>query len=271
MIATRPISAIRRDAANLLLAQRLQRGLAERGLYDGKLDGWIGDKTEAALEVALGWKLPPEAGQSVAGQTAAEPAPAPATVPGLATFHGDLDWVHLQEGHNGRPYWPGGASGVTLDPGFDLGQQEASALRRHYSFLGESALAVLAGMIGLRGARARDALARQQGELRGVRVSRAVASRIFPHLAATYWQAICRRFPRLAEEGTPGGVQTAMLSLSYNRGAGNPELQPLTGPIAARRWEEVADLIAGLQQDHKLAGIPPRRRAEAALIRDELA
>ena len=39
----------------------------------------------------------------------------------LASFHGDLDWVHMHEGHCGRPYWPGGASGVTLDPGVDLG------------------------------------------------------------------------------------------------------------------------------------------------------
>ena len=46
----------------------------------------------------------------------------------LGQFHGDLDWVHRQEGHAGHPYWPGGASGVTLDPGVDLGQAAASLI-----------------------------------------------------------------------------------------------------------------------------------------------
>ena len=37
----------------------------------------------------------------------------------LPSFRGDLLWIHAWEGHRGRLYWPGGASGVTLDPGLD--------------------------------------------------------------------------------------------------------------------------------------------------------
>ena len=44
----------------------------------------------------------------------------------LPGFRGDLEWVHLQEGHHGVPFWPGGGSGVTVGPGIALGQADAS-------------------------------------------------------------------------------------------------------------------------------------------------
>lgn len=47
-----------RDAANESFVGSLQRGLAERGFYDGNLDSWAGDGTQRALEEALGWPLP---------------------------------------------------------------------------------------------------------------------------------------------------------------------------------------------------------------------
>lgn len=239
-----------KEEANAAFVGALQRGLAERGLYAGKLDSWAspGGPTQKALEAALGWKLPV------------------AAVPGLPGFRGDLARVHRWEGHNGRPYWPGGASGVTLDPGFDLGYQNRHALSEHYAFLGQPALDALAGALGIRGAPAKAAAARP--EVRAVRISEAQAIRVMPAIAASYWSDIVRRFPKLS--AAPDGVQTALLSLAYNRGAGNRELTPLAEPIAAGRWQTVADLIASMQQDHKLAGIRSRRREEAAVIRGDL-
>lgn len=252
-VDTRTPTDIRRDAANHRVVLALQRGLAERGRYTGALDGWAGAGTVAALEAELGWPLLRR------GDGAAEP-------PGLAGFRGSLARVHAWEGHRGHPYWPGGSSGVTLDPGFDLGHQSAEELRRRYAFLGGAALAILATVVGFRGAAARRALAADD-RLRRISISTEQAVEVMPEIAARYWRAIVRRFPRLADPTTPPGVQTAMLSIAYNRGADNAELAPLGRPLAAGAWGEVADLVGVMQQDHQLAGVRRRRREEAAVIR----
>jgi len=226
--------------------KRLQKG---RGLAQ---DGIVGPKTWEAL------------GPFVPLSSVDAPA-------GLGTFHGDLDWVHRWEGHAGKPYWPGGRSGVTLDPGFDLRYQTEESLRRHYSILRTPQLAVLSACLGLRGHAARDHLrgspeTRDESVLRGIRISRATADAIFPHVAVEYWQPITKRFRVLDHPDTPGSVQTAMLSLSYNRGPGNKDLQALVNPLATKNWIWLAEVIGGMQQDHPLPGIRQRRRAESELI-----
>ena len=234
-----------REEAAVAFVERFQ---AAAGLA---VDGWAGARTLAALGALVG------------------PLP-PIPVPDLPGFRGDLAWLHQWEAHKGHPYWPGkGASGVTLDPGFDLGHQTEAALRRHYGFLGAQALDVLTDVIGLRGAAAGKAA--RGPEVKAIRISKAQATAALPAIAAPYWKDITKRFPALLEESTPGQVHTAALSLAYNRGPFNPELTPLVGPIALADWPEVADTIAGMQADHHLAGIPRRRKAEAALIREALA
>lgn len=51
----------------------------------------------------------------------------------LQSFRGDLEWIHAREGHLGKPYWPGGASGITLDPGVDLGHVPLDCVEDLYS------------------------------------------------------------------------------------------------------------------------------------------
>ena len=92
----------------------------------------------------------------------------------------------------------------------------------------------------------------------------------FPYVIEPYWVAISRRFPILQEADTPGSVQTALLSLAYNRGSRNRGLAPLEEPLKNKEWGHVADLIGGMQQDHRLEGIRKRRRMEADLIRKEI-
>ena len=234
-----------REDAAVAFVERFQRAA---GL---PVDGWAGEQTVAALEALVG------------------PLP-PVLVPDLPGFRGDLAWLHQWEAHKGHPYWPGrGASGVTLDPGFDLGHQTEAALRRHYAFLNAGDLAALAATLGLRGSKAKAAAKRP--EVARIRISKAQATAALPAIAAPYWRAITRRFPVLLEESTPGQVQTAALSLAYNRGPNNSELTPLAGPLALQDWPAVADTIASMQADHHLAGIPRRRKAEAKLIREVLA
>ncbi len=188
----------------------------------------------------------------------------------LAGFHGDLSWVHNREGHAGKPYWPGGASGVTLDPGVDLGHAKPSIVENAYRpLLKKEEYEAVLSVLGKKGQKAKRALKRNQ-ILQKIRITRKNADKIFKYAAIPYWQAIVRRFPQIADPDTPGSVQTVMLSLSYNRGAGNRRLNILKDPIRKKDWHRLADIIGAMQQDHKLSGIRKRRRMEAHLIRAQL-
>lgn len=181
-------------------------------------------------------------------------------------FHGDISWVHHREGHAGKAYWPGGASGVTLDPGFDLGQQEPEQLDAHYRhILTPQQLNACHKCIGLKGHSAKSHL-NATTDLLGIRMTRDAALEVFPAVIAPYWVAIVQRFPALGNKSTPGAVQTALLSLAFNRGAYNRDLASLSDPIAAGDWKTVGRKISQMQQDHSLEGIRKRRRMEGELI-----
>ena len=188
----------------------------------------------------------------------------------LMGFDGDLDWVHEKEGHRGKPYWPGGASGVTLDPGVDLGHARAELIEDLYaSILTDAERIALREVFGIKGDEAQAAL-QASPAIQAIRISSDQALEVMPHAAKSYWDAIRRRFSALSSEGAPPSVKTALLSLAYNRGAGNPGLEPLAGPLDSAQWGQAAQIIGSMQQDHKLTGIRTRRQQEGQLIEAEL-
>ena len=188
----------------------------------------------------------------------------------LRNFDGDLGWVHEREGHKGFAYWPGGNSGVTLDPGVDLGQIHWNAIRPFYEkILNEEQQIAIQSVIGISGDAAKRALDTNP-VLHAIRISQTDAERIMPLASQSYWVNIVNRFSSLAAANVLPSVQTALLSLSYNRGSHNQDLEQLQGPLNAADWGEVANRIAAMQQDHKLEGIRVRRRMEADLIRAEV-
>ena len=188
----------------------------------------------------------------------------------LDQFQGDLDWVHAKEGHRGRPYWPGGASGVTLDPGVDLGHASASLIEQLYGPLVDDAqMEALRGVFGIQREPARAAL-EASPVIQGIRISSEQALEVMPNAAKTYWEAIRDRFGALVRKDTPPSVQTVLLSLAYNRGARNPGLDVLRQPLEAKQWSEVARAIGAMQQDHELAGIRTRRQQEGLLVEAEV-
>ena len=188
----------------------------------------------------------------------------------MTTFAGNLSWIHDREGHAGKAYWPGGASGVTLDPGFDLGYQEPEAVQNAYkNLLSPEQLEACLGCSGIHGNDAKSHL-NQSKKLLGIRVSKSQALSLFPSVIEPYWTAICKRFPNLREKSCPSSVQTALLSLAYNRGANNRYLSVLDAPISRKDWLDCASEIALMQQEHSLAGIRSRRKMEAALIHQSL-
>lgn len=258
------------------LVRNIQSGLVECG-FEMEVDGRFGAGTQSALR-----QFQRQAGVPITGVadratwSRLEPAllraqehRQPHLGTQLPTFRGDLDWVHDQEGHRGRPYWPGGVSGVTLDPGLDLGHAHPALIARLYEPLMSSVqYAAVTRVCGVKGKVAARAL-RSDPLLRSIRMTRESAESLLPFAAGDYWDKVCRRFPA-DRASTPAAVQTVLLSLAYNRGAGNRALAVLATPLEEERWAVVAELVGAMQQRHALPGIPRRRRAEASLIRAEL-
>ncbi|MCP4655515.1 MAG: SH3 domain-containing protein [bacterium] len=204
-------------------------------------------------------------------ELAEEGVGAAAAAASLRGFRGNVGWIHRWEGHAGKPYWPGGASGVTLDPGLDLGHAPRQLIAEAYQprLSGEQYEAVQK-VLGLRGQEAKAALD-GDSPLDSIRVTRRTATEIFPLLAKPYWDKLRIRFPGLDGPDVPVEVHTAMLSIAYNRGAGNRALEILKQPVVDKDWMAVGNLIGAMQQDHSLEGIRKRRRSEGELIRSALA
>lgn len=192
----------------------------------------------------------------------------------MANFRGDYNWIHAWEGHVGRPYIPGrpeqSASGITFDPGVDIGYFDRRLFESLYFHLfNEAQRRACRGAYGLV-RHAAHAYLRNNPALRSIRISKQQATTIFPAVAQPYWDGTVRRFPNLADPDTPGAVHTAFLSLTYNRGVHNRHLSPLIPLVAAKNWLEVGKTIRRMQQNHSLVGIRNRRRAEGDLILREL-
>jgi len=235
------------DTAGVVKAFQRNQGAPESGIVDRATWSALEDDLEAA--------------------TGAEAA----RIAGfLGHFQGDLDWIHEKEGHRGRPYWPGGASGVTLDPGVDLGHASPGLVEELFGSIADSSqMEALRGAFGIQGELANAAL-KASPVIQGIRISSDQALEMMPNAAKTYWDSIRRRFDSLVRDDTPPSVQTALLSLAYNRGAENSGLEVLRQLRESRKWSEVAGTIGAMQQDHSLEGIRTRRQQEGLLVEAEI-
>jgi len=187
---------------------------------------------------------------------------------GLEGFRGDAGWIHKREGHAGEAYWPKGASGITLDPGIDLGFADKKLIKEAYKYLlTEEQYKEVEKVHGVKGEKASETLKNNE-VLRNIRISKDQAENIFKIALKPYWTGIVKRFPNLSNPDTPASVQTALLSLSYNRGPNNKHLKSLEEPIKNKDWGKVADIIGAMQQTHELQGIRKRRIMESNLIKN---
>jgi hypothetical protein len=112
-------------------------------------------------------------------------------------------------------------------------------------------------VIGVRRQAAKDALDANP-TLQSIRIGSDQAEGLMAFTAKPYWSGIGGRFNTLRQSDTIGSVQTALLSLAYNRGAPNPALAPLEAPLAAGRWPDVADLIDQMNRNSQ----PPVSRPD---------
>lgn len=209
----------------------------------GEPDGEVGPITRAAL---------------IADVTARE-------LPELHDFRGRLGFLSGWESHVGRPYWPRGNSGVTLDPGCDLGWITRERLRELYAgLLSEEQLDACDIALGVHGSRAGQLV--HHPSLSRIRIHPDRAAERLPPLCVSRWKETVVACPALLPLQAPAGAHTALLSLCYN--AGPDDVAKLRGIAGRGDWAGVAMVLSGMHANSP--GLSARRKAEAAVLRRSL-
>jgi len=152
------------------------------------------------------------------------------------------------ERHYRHPTWPGGASGVTVGIGYDLGYYTAKQVNDAFSrYVTPAMLQLMQSVRGLKGVAAKNALS----TVSAVDIPYTTAAQVFHESTLPQFAAMVRRiYPSV--EKLPPDAQGALLSLVYNRGAD-------IDPKKDRRKEMFN--IAALVAKGDLAGIAAQIRA----------
>jgi hypothetical protein len=176
------------------------------------------------------------------------------------------------------PVWPGGASGVTIGVGYDLGQQTAQGFRRDWqASLTAEVIAALLPTIGLKGGSdaANAALRDWVQRLSGVKIGWDAAHQVFKDRSLPVYEArTLRAFTGLA--ALNGLCIGAMVSLVYNRGTSfngpsRVEMAMIRDKIAAGDAAAVPDRIRAMKRLWPtVPGLLKRRDAEAKMFQDGL-
>lgn len=186
--------------------------------------------------------------------------------------------VSSQAEYDPRPEWPGGASGVTIGIGYDLGYVGPGQVAADWgAYLDGATVKRLQQVAGVKGSQA----AGMARALRDASIPWDAAKAVFdgrtvPQVAAQTVAA----FP--GSDALPADCFGALVSLVYNRGPGmtdppgHPgqrlEMRQIRDAIASGNANAVPDLIRSMKRlwsDN--TGLPGRRDAEAALFESGLA
>lgn len=173
-----------------------------------------------------------------------------------------------------RPCWPGGASGVTIGVGYDLGYTPGARFLADWHHLPVDQRNRLAEMIGIKGERARVAVRR----VRDIVIPWHSAFAVFEARTIPYWiEQTLKAFP--GADKLPPDAFGALVSLVFNRGPAtkgkNREEMAviekvLADGVQAGDCEKIAKAIESMCRIWKgrgLDGLLRRRRAEAAMVR----
>lgn len=183
-------------------------------------------------------------------------------------FRGDLDFLMKWEGVAGSVKLIGRSGWI--DPATDLAQAKPEVIRTRYEFLLTPAeLQAVLVLAGKRDDAAKAAFAANP-ILERIRIKPADVAQLVPEAVEPWWKGVLSHHPVAGEAGTPGAVQTALLSLAFNVGFSHRFWDPLAPLIAERRWAELADAIEALRMPASFPALKRRRAEEAALIRAAL-
>lgn len=174
------------------------------------------------------------------------------------------------EGLNRPGKWPGGASGITIGYGYDLGQVKVERFVADWGDkLPAAQLKRLKAAVGLKGAKAQAAAP----GLSDILVRKDVSLKVFLSRTIPEYQ-------RQSEAAFPGlsklapDAQGALVSLVYNRGPSmtgdrRKEMRAIRDAVAKGDLKEIASQLRAMKRLWKGQGLPgllKRREAEAALV-----
>lgn len=176
------------------------------------------------------------------------------------------------ERHYTHPEWPGGASGVTVGIGFDLGY--ASVAKINADWIGKVDNDTLAAMVecaGVKGEAAKALSARMHNR---ITVSWDAAMAVFMGRDVPNWiAATVRSLPNCdLLSATCLGV---IVSLNYNRGTGGytasgdryTEMHGIKQAMVAKRFDAIPALLDSMARLWPGSGVSGRRHREADLFR----
>lgn len=177
-----------------------------------------------------------------------------------------------------RPILPGGASGITVGIGYDLGHHSKKQIAADWSGLvSDETIRAMQAVSGLTGsaARAKLAWARQR-----IIIPWPVALQHYENVMVPHWEEVTLKALPQARDLPPDALG-ALVSLTLNRGPSYSregeryrEMRAIKAALRAGQPERVPDLIRSMRRLWKTpdaAGVASRRMREAALFERGLA
>ena len=173
------------------------------------------------------------------------------------------------EGLNQPSKWPGGASGITIGIGYDLGYENEDFKEDWSSYLTEEEVEKLSTAFGKRGEGA-HAIANQFSD---IIINRADAEAVFDKRSLPKYEEMTRyAFPGF--DDLPKDTQGALVSLVFNRGSsmkgdGRIEMRAIRDLVPKGDLKGIADQIRAMKRlwvGKGLDGLLVRRDAEADLV-----
>jgi peptidoglycan hydrolase-like protein with peptidoglycan-binding domain/GH24 family phage-related lysozyme (muramidase) len=179
--------------------------------------------------------------------------------------------------HYQRPEWPGGASGVTVGIGYDLGYATAARVMADWKdYLPPDVIRAMQRVAGVTGKAAHNMLPAVK-EL--ILVPWEAAMAVFLKIDMPKWEAIVLKACP-GSENLPAGCFGVLTSLAYNRGASFSksgdrylEMRSIRAHVAASEWDKVPVDLRSMKRlwEGSAEGLVHRREHEAVLWERSLA
>ena len=175
-----------------------------------------------------------------------------------------------------RPEWPGGASGVTVGIGYDLGYATAGRIQSDWkNFLTPDVILAMQRCAGVTGVSARNLLASVRPK---ILVPWEAAMSVFINVDMPKWEALVLKAVPGSDKLPPDCIGV-LTSLAYNRGASFSkagdryrEMRDIRAHIASGEWDKIPGDFKSMKRIWPdVAGLRGRRDREAALFQKGLA